>query len=1208
MIISKTRFGVFLAAVLLIFPATVTRPSPVRAEDKTSVFGVFSTSGVTPHTPWAKPYVRGTMKVLVIAPSYMQRETVELWQRLDCDVYPLMTFRTDKISTGDLSEQGGGVYGLGLVPGDQAERLAEGTLEQAGDWDVAIVGRYQWDALPSALRLALLLGVRERGAGLVLVEQNLRGEAGKLFPGEEPAGAREYFSNVIPWADLSVGTAVNTNPSDLRLAAYGKGRVAALNYYQQGMGVQPPTRHCLTPGAYRGEPVYRPNSPDYDYFMSLVVRTVLWAGRREASPRFRFFTLPQVTIERARLQTETTLFVPWPTGAPKQHWWLREAAAIRFMVDGGIHPPRMVEWQIRNPWNEVEARGKIEDLDMEAQIGGRIALPVLPGGRHYLETWLKQDGKTADWAIVPFDVEAECRAPVVELDKPGFERGEDVTGRVLLTGELPPNENLKVEIWDNMGRLLAVEPLKGKEAVRRFRCFGLDPITQSYTAKAVVTDDRGVVAEGRIEFLIPKRGNDDYQMHAWYTPTNEPITGYFLDRLRELGVDSIMPCHLWTTPAELLEHSWQCARHNLRIFPYMESICDVSPGVRNEKGEPIMRKDDCILQDREKSCAGLYIRLRERARLYAPFAPQGVMLSEEDGLDFAKNDRCFCPKCRESFRRYLKDAYGTIQALNETWGTAFKDWSECGPITYAQAEKSKQLPRWMDHRMHMMKLWTDYHLAMAQPVAEGDPRIESVFFGDTEEPYYGIDFHRLYGKYGRVFGISDYIPRGRCNAPGYGTYPGHSVTELRLNPWDYLSKGANGVQYWTIADGYSNQGGSELLSPSFETVVDHFDATMESTREIKRGPGRLVIGAVRADDGVRVLDSPASMMVSHFSHTEITWRDSCADLERTLERGGIFYRRMASQQVADGELLFPNVKILILPYSQALSPAEAGKILAFAKAGGTVIADFAPGVMDQHGKRLEISSLKELFPSTKDLTRTALGKGAGIYLGPLLRGRADAQPGPWLGDFLGILKESGVQPRVQIQPVQGPATCEVEPRLFEDGVARYLFLVRGGAGAVSASPWDAGAKKEKGTAEGSEKFILRLPKEAQVYDIREGKYLGGAKEITLDIAAHDVKLLALLPYQTEGMDVSLGTPSGRRIPVKAKLRMAGGKAGRHVFRLTLTGPGGREISCFARNVEAPGGVYETTLPIALNDPPGNYTFAFHDVATGAEGKAEVTVR
>ena len=48
-------------------------------------FDRITTEVVTPHIRWAKPLPGGPVRTLVVAPRWMQRETVELAQRLDLD-------------------------------------------------------------------------------------------------------------------------------------------------------------------------------------------------------------------------------------------------------------------------------------------------------------------------------------------------------------------------------------------------------------------------------------------------------------------------------------------------------------------------------------------------------------------------------------------------------------------------------------------------------------------------------------------------------------------------------------------------------------------------------------------------------------------------------------------------------------------------------------------------------------------------------------------------------------------------------------------------------------------------------------------------------------------------------------------------------------------------------------------------------------------
>ena len=67
-----------------------------------------------------------------------------------------------------------------------------------------------------------------------------------------------------------------------------------------------------------------------------------------------------------------------------------------------------------------------------------------------------------------------------------------------------------------------------------------------------------------------------------------------------------------------------------------------------------------------------------------------------------------------------------------------------------------------------------------------------------------------------------------------------------------------------------------------------------------------------------------------------------------------------------------DTKVLVLPATLCLSDAEARQIRAFCKAGGTVVADYLPGVWDQHGRgRPDRGVLDDLFGVKHDPTTTA---------------------------------------------------------------------------------------------------------------------------------------------------------------------------------------------------------------------------------------------
>ena len=54
-------------------------------------YGQLSSEVVTPHIPWGRPLAAGSIRGLVMAPTWSHRETVELAQRLDFEFVYLLT-------------------------------------------------------------------------------------------------------------------------------------------------------------------------------------------------------------------------------------------------------------------------------------------------------------------------------------------------------------------------------------------------------------------------------------------------------------------------------------------------------------------------------------------------------------------------------------------------------------------------------------------------------------------------------------------------------------------------------------------------------------------------------------------------------------------------------------------------------------------------------------------------------------------------------------------------------------------------------------------------------------------------------------------------------------------------------------------------------------------------------------------------------------
>ena len=63
-------------------------------------YGMLSTTYETPHVRWGKPLAGGPIDVLVMAPEWTHRETVELAQRLDIRFTPWMCYNSENLMVG----------------------------------------------------------------------------------------------------------------------------------------------------------------------------------------------------------------------------------------------------------------------------------------------------------------------------------------------------------------------------------------------------------------------------------------------------------------------------------------------------------------------------------------------------------------------------------------------------------------------------------------------------------------------------------------------------------------------------------------------------------------------------------------------------------------------------------------------------------------------------------------------------------------------------------------------------------------------------------------------------------------------------------------------------------------------------------------------------------------------------------------------------
>ncbi len=200
--------------------------------------------------------------------------------------------------------------------------------------------------------------------------------------------------------------------------------------------------------------------------------------------------------------------------------------------------------------------------------------------------------------------------------------------------------------------------------------------------------------------------------------------------------------------------------------------------------------------------------------------------------------------------------------------------------------------------------------------------------------------------------------------------------------WYYLAHGNRGFIGWV--EGWFD---GDRPKPWHDEVAATF---LEASSRI----GPLVADAEWQHDGIAIYYSHSAIQLGWILDAEAhgkTWRNRNGDhrlgashhvrhaWENMLRDSGLQYNFLSYVDVVQGGIP-SDYKVLILPACLCLSNAEARQIETFCRNGGTVIADYLPGVWDQHGKgRKGGGALDRMF----GVTHKATMRSADLFGGTL---------------------------------------------------------------------------------------------------------------------------------------------------------------------------------------------------------------------------------
>jgi hypothetical protein len=1285
---------------------------------------VYSTEVETPHVPWATTLPGGPIKGFFIPSVAEGRDMVELMQRLSLLPTTVTIDRNWDVNCWGIGDFYGHEFRGDRDDFETVYRYAEEELTSDKPFEVLLVpGLNGWSRLTRASRDAILRRVRE-GAGLVLLHPFVGDVRGHPFKGDEAEGDRRiwelsplaglpddfvsergypqvngsavvrarwtartphFITDGVPLGLVSggaVGGPVYTYTEArgdvlieagghpvLAVKTFGRGRVAAFAYVEEGFLPQPPD-----------DAESRAAGSHWEYEHALLVRTLLWAAGRE--PKVRL-AAPRIAFgpggEPANLELEVTS--PGP----------REMELEVTAKDAFGSPPVVVREGRRL------ARGRT-----------RVSLPAdrwrppagFSGGQQIVDVIVRDPASAAtlDFGAATFEVEKAGTVTGLKPNATAYREGDTMSIVTRSAGRLE-GLKLRLEVRDDLGRLVHAEekPTPGE----RYFFHRLDDfLGKRATLTASLVDAGGRVVD-RMQsspvLVMPReRRQKEYRAPLTFEASRHGQGPLRLRRLRELAMDDGF------TWGGAVNDSLDIPRGYFGVYWYdrgptspegldraiaaFEKSGDFA-GLQYLTRKELFRRthDKKYLVrgpslDDPETLRVLADVSRAAARSKAVYGmdyyfvgDEGSLTSYTDEVDFD-----FGFHALANFREWLKSQYGTLEALNRAWRSRYADWSEVSPSTTEEARSRGVFPPWADHRTYMEVSFANAYKVVRDAVLEGDPQGHIALSGtQVTTPWDGCDWHRLDGV------IDDFL-----------SYDGGNQWELHRS---FAKPGAR-IGFWT---GYGRHGPavqheiwsaalSGVLFPSLfwsYSVVNPDLTFSRSGRDMGavfqalrfEGVGKLLMEAERLDDGIALHYSMPSVHAAGILGFHSRGKEEDDDPRFPADRDGwvrglgdlgLSATFLSAEQVEGGGLDPARFKVFVLPFSLALSDGEAAAVEGFVRGGGVVVADAAAGLFDAHvawrgealfdrlfgigtpapekrslqgtrtkgqvrvtpeGKAwgLNEAALQGLPALEKDVRVTdgralldvdgtpavvvrRLGRGTAIYLNVLLDGyprlRKESYGGGAYRTLIGdVLGPLGVKAALAVRSPRGDAVGPVRVSRYRFGGSELVALLLEPTAVDEAHGRD-GVTIYDDSKTGPvvrQELDVQLPRAAELANVRTGASLGHGDRFKATVMAGDALVVALSRAGAGRLAVS--GPERARRGEHPRLAVTSGQAEKRLVRAHVYGPEGRFRPEFARNLLLDGAPAPFVVPLALDDAPGRYRVAITDLLSGATAEAALVV-
>ena len=871
---------------------------------------------------------------------------------------------------------------------------------------------------------------------------------------------------------------------------------------------------------------------------------------------------------------------------------------------------------------------------------------IIGPGAHFVDAWLLRGDRVADWHTQQFTIPGWPEFSDVQYAKTWVQPND--TLRVSLKVRPVINRERQCAVYaramDTRGRLVseASQPMtsEGGEAALQLHLADLATPLIKVEVFAIEGEgkrfsnwdlERSPRAYRYVSVRLP-RPDANMSLVAVVPPPRESGQEALLRTLARTGVDTVQTAG---GEASLVRVNLQ----GLRFLPELARL-DADRAVEGSVRRPCL--DD---GDYRRRTAKL---VEENVTLHWAGGSGRYLLGNGNRLCATEENVCQCPASLDAFHEWLRRNYDSVEALNQSWGTAHADWSQAQPLNADAARAAGHFAPWVDFRMFGDEGFSGFHGVLRQSVRGVDRAGETGFRAfDDANPTHGYWWPALTAA--ADFVAADWDPvtaeKLRCyQRPG--GWSGLVITDMRdlsgpaRAAWFAWNAALLRIPAVWIGEAF---GDAEHAAPGAAlqpdgTPTPAFSTLASTMNTLKEGVGPLLLGAVPDPAAVVVYDSHASRYMADadpaFAASTRAAQQGWTEALDALNRPWDFIDETRLDRLADADC-----RVLVLPLCRALSDGETAAVQAFAAKGGLVVADLLPGTHDGHGAARAEAPLAALF-GVKAAVKAEPRQGPAAWTASdpaALRGftgivTADGAVTPGDGQALGGAEGAPLWVRHRGEG-QNTLLLNHAPRARAVSGGRNLFPMEyavletalGEAGCPSTIPegvrFDGRMRAYRydrarivaflADPNAAEAQKLRLPfgENDRVFNLRTGETVAKPHRATLKLEPGAAALYAALDHRVEAVQVA-ATPAvnaGRRVAVKIVVRSDGAAPGKRLIAVEFAPETGTAPPDTRRFVVCENGTGETYFPVAANEMTGKYRVVARDLLSGAEGRAAVQV-